>query len=164
MMLEIMCPAVVGVLLLAVIDGEPFWEALGMMLMSFAAVLLFFTAMHCVVNLIAWPFCKYILFMDEESFSYKEKRIRYQEVTEIVFDSGFPSKSGGGDPCCLDLYTGRDILMVIYNPSLIMTFLLIRRCKNAKLGYRRVTRAVIFWVLSLVMYLVLGLLVKYCGQ
>ena len=102
--------------------------------------------------------------MDEESFSYKDKSIRYQEVTEIVFDSGFPSKTGGGDPCCLDLYAGRDILMVIYNPSLIMTFLLLRRCRNAKLGYRRVTRAVIFWVLSLVMYLVLGLLVKYGGQ
>ena len=164
MMLEIICPAMVSMLLLFLMDGEPFWETLGMMLMTLVAILLLFIAMHCIVNLIAWPFCKYILFMDEESFSYKDKRIRYQEVTEIVFDSGFPSKTGGGDPCCLDFYAGRNILMTINNPSLIMTFLMIRRCKNAKLCYRRIKRAIITWIAFLVIFTALGLYGRFGGQ
>ena len=154
----------VCVLLLALMDGEPFWAALGVMLMSLAAILLYCVAMYCIVNLVAWPFRKYVVCMEAESFSYKDKRIVYHEVTEIVFDSGFPSKTGGGDPCCLDFYAGRNILMTIDNPSLIMTFLMIQRCKNAKLCYRRIKRAIITWIVFLVTFTALGLFGHFIGQ
>jgi hypothetical protein len=163
MMLYVMGPFCAGTPIMIMLMGATNYNLVEMFLgFLFANVC---TIFFCsILHLLTLPFTKYTVFLDDETFTRDGTRVKYHEVTEIVFDSGFVGKGGGNEPCCMDCYAGNKMLVSIEHPSLIMTYLVIRRCKNAKLRYRRTKLVIGTWVFGLLACVALGLYGKYGGQ
>lgn len=121
------------------------------------ALLPFFSG---VLNLVTLPFTEYTVFLYEDSFSRGETKVRYDSVTRIEIDSGVMRRFGTSEHCCLDCYGGDMLLISIEHPSLWMCFLVMRRCKNAKIRYKRIKKVLALWAFCLFLCVILGL----CGK
>ena len=114
----------------------------------------------CVLNLLTFPFTKKTVVVHDRYFSYQNTNIKYSDVARIEFDAGVIHRHGGNEPCCLDFYANNDDLVLsIDHPSLIMTLLLIRRCKTAKVRYRQFKQFIWMCAFVWIVCIVLGI----CG-
>ena len=120
-------------------------------------ILVLFIVVSCMLNLFTLPFTKHTVFLYKDHFSCENSEVRYDDVTKIEFDSGLIKRFGRGEPCCLDCYVDDKLLISIEYPSLLMSFLVWRRCKNAKFRYKRIKRLVFMWIFVLISSVVFGL-------
>lgn len=111
-----------------------------MTLFGVFAVALFFSAL----NLLTLPFKKHRFFLDETTISDGEKVIELKEIYEIKINSGVITRTRVCEHCALELYSRRELLMELRNPSFLMIIAIIHRCKGAKIGYSHLLRALIF--------------------
>lgn len=165
-MLEMIAPFSVGTVIMGLLINNgrhTEGEILSIIPLFFLLVILI-TVFSCVLNLVTLPFTKYSVFLFDDRFSRGETVVKYEDVTRIALDSGFPTRMGPSEPCYLDCYSGDELLISIKHPSLLMSFLLMRRCKNAKFRYARVKKVIGMWVLCLVMCIALGLYGLYGAQ
>lgn len=165
-MLEILAPFCVGIPIMVLLIGNDNYTT-----NEIFSIFPLFIIMHiliivfcCMLNLVTLPFTKYSVFLFDDRFSRGETVVKYEDVTRIALDSGFPTRMGPSEPCYLDCYSGDELLISIKHPSLLMSFLLMRRCKNAKFRYARVKKVIGMWVLCLVMCIALGLYGLYGAQ
>ena len=158
-MLEILAPFGVGTPVMILLMGNEnysLYEILSFFPLFFIMLVLI-VAFCCALNLITLPFTKYTVYLFDDYFSRGNTEVRYDTVTRIEIDSGFVRRFGGNEPCCLDCYAGDELLISIEHPSLLMSFLVWRRCNNAKLRYKRVKKLVLMWIFVLSICFVLGL-------
>lgn len=158
-LLEILAPLCVGVPVMILLMGNEHYtltDALSIFpffVLAFVLVVAFF----CILNLLTLPFTKHAVFLFDDHFSFGSTNIKYSDITKIEIDSGVLRRMGGVESCCLDCYSGEDMLISIEHPSLLMSLLLWRRCKNAKLKYKRVKKLALIWAFTLLICVVLGL-------
>ncbi len=160
MMLEFLAPYCVGIPIMILLTGNgkyPANEVIRIIPAFFMIFVLIIIIFCCALNLVTLPFTKYTVFLFDDHFSRKNTDVRYNDVTRIEIDSGFIGRYSADEPCCLDCYSGNELLISIEHPSLLMSFLVIHRCKNAKLRYKRVKKLVFLWTLCLICSIVLGL-------
>lgn len=160
-MLDLWIPLCIGIPLMCWLLGAYDWMKMGLVCLIMIPMDVIFFSM---LNLVTYPFTEYNVFLEDETFSWEGTKVWYHEVTKIVFDRGSVRKYGSSEPCCVDFYAGDKMLVSITHPSLIMSFLVIRRCKNAKLRYARIEEAVWIWLIVLGMSVAMGLYGKYAGQ
>ncbi len=158
-MIEILAPFSVGIPIMILLMGDDKYSAneiLGIFPL-FLIMLGLIIAFCCTLNLITLPFTKHTVFLFDDHFSRGNTEVRYDEVSRIEIDSGMVSRSGASEACCLDCYSENKLLISIEHPSLWMSFLLIRRCKNAKLRYKRIKKLLLLWGFCLFLSIALGL-------
>lgn len=161
-MLEILAPFCVGIPVMILMgNGNYTANDILSIFPTFIVLLVLIVIFCCVLNLITLPFTKHTVFLYDRHFSRQDTEVRYDNVTRIEIDSGAISRFGGNEPCCLDCYSGEELLISIEHPSLLMSFLVWRRCKNAKLRYKRVKRLALIWAFVTLVSVALGLL---CSQ
>lgn len=158
-MLEIMVPFSTGapIMVLLMSNGErDLSEWIG--IIPTVLILLILIALFCcTINLISYPFTKHTVFLFDDHFCRDNVKVKYSDVTHIEIDSGFISRGGASEPCCINCYSDDKLLLSIKHPSLIMTFLLLRRCKNVKLKYKRIARVILLWLFAILCCVVLGI-------
>ena len=167
MMLEILGPFFVGcpIMFLLIDSGARYTP--GEILSIFPAFLLMMVmavAFCCVLNFITYPFTKRAVYLDKEQIMLDKKCVKYADVTEIVLDSGMIQRMGPSEPCCLDLYHCGNLILSISHPSLLMMFLVLRRCKHAHFRYQRVKKVLVIWAITLLTCIALGLFGAFGGQ
>lgn len=91
------------------------------------ALILFCTLIHLMIGI----FTKPLIMIDEDGVSYKEEKIRFDEVEHIRFELGVIRKYGGGDPCTLSLFKNGEAVVSIPYPSFIATYMILKRCPHA---------------------------------
>lgn len=158
-MLEILAPFCVGTPVMILLIGNDNYttnEILSIFPL-FIIMLILIIVFCCMLNLVTLPFTKHTVFLFDDHFSRGNTEVRYDDVTRIEIDSGLVSRTGVNEPCCLDCYSGNELLISIEHPSLLMSFLVWRRCKNAKLKYKRVKKLVLLWASVLIMSIALGI-------
>jgi len=165
-MLEILSPYCVGIPIMILLIGNDNYTANEILSIfpTFIIMLVLIVIFCCMLNLITFPFTKHTVFLFDNHFSRGNTEVKYDDVTRMEIDSGLVSRTGGNEPCCLDCYSGNELLISIEYPSLLMSFLVWRRCKNAKLKYKRVKKLVLLWAVVLVMSIALGLYGLYGAQ
>ncbi len=159
-MLEILAPFCVGTPLMMLLMGNCTYEATEILgiFPTFILAFVLTVAFCCILNLITLPFTRYSVFLFDDHFSHGNTDVKYDDVTRIEIDSGMVSRQmSGNDPCCLDFYSGEKLLASIKHPSLLMSFFVWRKCKNARLKYKRVKKLALTWALVLLICIVLGL-------
>jgi hypothetical protein len=164
LILEMMYPLMAGMIIMLAITMMPLQELLEG-LWALVVYVPLGTVVFCgTLMLISWPFTKYKVFLEDKCFYYEGgTRVWYCDVTEIVFDSGFAGKGGSNEHCCLDCYGGNKMLFSVNHPSLVMTVLLIKRCKNAKVRYRRIKQMIGMWAFCVVVCVAAGLYGRFGG-
>ena len=158
-LIEILSPFSVGTPLMIILIGNDKYTTNDILIIfpAFLLVLLLIGVFCCLLNLITLPFTQYTVFLFDDHFLRGNTKVKYDDVTKIEIDSGFISRFGENEPCCLDCYWGNELLISIEHPSLLMIFWVTRRCKNAKLRYKRVKKLILFWGFCLFVSVVLGL-------
>ena len=158
-MLEILAPCCVGTAVVMILIGNDNYTTNEILSIfpAFIVMLVLIVIFCCMLNLITLPFTKHTVFLFDDHFSHGNTKVKYDNVTNIEIDSGIVRRMGGNEPCCLDCYSDDELLISIEHPSLLMSFLVWRRCKNAKLKYKRVKKLVLLWAFILLMSIVLGL-------
>ncbi len=158
-MIEILFPFSVGIPLMILLIGKDNYT-INDILSIFPTLLLMLVLIVvfcCLLNILTLPFTKYTVFLFDDHFSRGDTKVKYDDVTKIEIDSGSISRTGGNEPCCLDCYSKNELLISIDHPSLLMTFFVIRRCRYAKLRYKRVKKLLLLWGFCLIISIVLGL-------
>lgn len=158
-MIEMLAPFCVGTPVMILLIGNDNYTTNEILSIFpfFIITLIFIIVFCCILNLITLPFTKYSVFLYDDYFSRGMTKVKYEDVTRIEIDSGIISRTGGGAPCCLDCYSDNALLISIEHPSLLMSFLVCMRCKNAKLKYTRIKKVALLWVIALAMCIILGL-------
>jgi len=164
MLLQILAPFSIGVPIMLLLMGKDTASEILSLIPIWLAGLVFVVVFCCILNLVTLPFTKHTVFLYDHHFSRGNTEVKYRDVTRIELDTGLIGRGGGNEPCCLDCYAGKDLLISIEHPSLLMTFLVIKRCKTAKLRYKRVKMLVFLWVLDLLMSIVFGICGAYGVQ
>lgn len=119
--------------------------------------MLFMAAFFSALNLLTIPFKKPSVILEEGYLLHKETRVDYDEVDDIVINSGLIAKYTRFEPCTLELYSKSKLLAEIKSPSFFMMLRVILRCKNARLRYWRYKRAIIICVCEIVFSVIIGL-------
>ena len=158
-MIEMLFPFSVGIPLMILLIGKENYTTSDILSFfpAFLLMLVLIVVFCCLLNLVTLPFTKYTVFLFDDHFSRGDTKVKYDDITKIEIDSGLISRIGGNEPCCLDCYSGNELLISIEHPSLLMIFFLIRRCRNVKLRYKRVKKLILLWSFCLIISVVLGL-------
>ena len=157
-MLEVLSPFSIGIPLMMLLLGKDNYTSNDILMCFplFILTLVLIVAFCCLLNLVTLPFNSYTVFLFDDHFSWGNINVRYDEVDKIVIDSGFVRRSDY-IPCCLDFYSENNLLISIKHPSLLMTFFVTQRCRNAKLRYKRVKKLIFLWLFCLLVFLFFGL-------
>ena len=100
-------------------------------------LIVFGNIMHFTITL----FSKHKVFIDKDSITIEGKKIltksiKFEDVRFITFDHGRFSKSGGGEPCSLNLFNADySTVLNITHPSFFMIWNIKQKCKNAKFSF-----------------------------
>ena len=107
-----------------IIDPYELWNVI----FAIIAAVSFFVVLGIILNLIVSLFCKYTVFIDEDTITVKGKKIVTQsinlsEVTYVVFDKGYNSV-----PCSVTLHdvSGKKSLSINHPSFLLMCYLQIK--------------------------------------
>ena len=160
-MIEILSPFSVGIPLMMLLLEKDTYTPNDILIFfpKFLLILVLFLVFCCLLNLVTFPFTKYTVFLFDDHFSCGDTKVKYDDITKIEIDGGLIRRVGGNEPCCLDCYAGNELLISVEHPSLLMTFFVTRRCRYAKLRYKRVKKLLLLWSFCLIVNVVLGL----CG-
>ena len=156
-LIEIFTPIGVGIPIEMLLEDRYTAREVFSLFPVFLLTPVFVTVFCCLLNLVTLPFTKYTVYLFDDYFTRGNIKVNYGDVTKIVMDSGLVTRIGVNEPCCLDCYAGDELLLSIEHPSLLMTFFVTRRCRNAKLRYRRVKRLLVLWGIILLIGILLGL-------
>ena len=158
-MIEILSPFSVVIPLMMLLSGKENYTTNDILCVfpAFLLILVLIVVFCCLLNVLTLPFTQYTVFLFDDHFSRSDTKVKYDDITKIEIDSGLISRFGGNEPCCLDCYSGNELLISIEHPSLMIIFFLIRRCRNAKLRYKRVKKLILLWSFCLIIGVVLGL-------
>lgn len=99
--------------------------------------------MDIIIFLISYPFVKYSVFLDDDSITYQNRCVRYDDIISVKIDRGVSAGryKGWQVKPQLRLINKNTDTVSIKNPSIFLIFTLIKRCKNAKVRYVRLKEA-----------------------
>lgn len=117
-----------------------------------------------IVNLVTYPFTKRHVTLSKDAVSRDRTSVKYDDITLIELDSGMITRMGPSESCCLNCYSFNDLVLSIEHPSLVMSFLLLKRCKNAKFRYKRMKKVFLIWAGTLLLSIALGFYGATGGQ
>lgn len=114
-------------------------ENIFLIIISTLLCILIMDLIYYLFNLIAMIFTKIQVYVYDTYFQHLHYKVNYLDVKKIIFDLGIIGKTGS-TPCSITFFDEEyRMLSSIDNPSFIMMFIVLSRCKNAKVsitGYK----------------------------
>ncbi len=119
-----------------------------------------------IVSCIAGVFLKTRYFIEDDCITVKDKyevkRIAYRKISHITYDFGNLTKFNG-EPSQLVLFDDEfNQLLAVKNPSILMTYMIKKRCGIKKLSYYHEKRGLLISALVNGIVLLSVILIKFC--